>query len=352
MVKACLAAFCIISNTVPYSNSMRLTITILILLSLSALGGCLSGYHRLALVTSPDIAKLEKEADRYMVMETDVEIEGRLETIKGEWRCSQSASFNANAGWYMRWQGYPQVAYFAKALPSGKYLIMGVGGIYCSKNQSEFEHSQNIGLLDSASSTLEILSNGRYKKNPRDSRIKRSIIRVLSSPEKIENTAEELKVADQFLEQNPYYASVVVNVWDEAAWEDNPVVKERVTPLTTLTFASDLHYMKAHKKGFAFGDLAYNKARLSYMRSPVINGKLDLTNIYLIKAEERIRIYGWTANTKRNSYDFEVCYADHCRKVILRGGEIDQIYDPKTNHIIQFSRPIRSIGRNLNQLLE
>jgi hypothetical protein len=330
---------------------MRLTINILILLSLSALGGCLSGYHRLALVTSPHIAKLEKEADRYMVMETDVEIEGRLETIKGKWRCSQSAAFNANVGWYMRWQGYPKVAYFAKALPSGKYLIMAVGGIYCSKNQSEFEHSQNVGLLDSASSTLEILSNGQYKK-PRDSRIKRSVIRALSSPEKIENTADELKVADQFLEQNPFYAYVIVNVWDETAWEDNPVVKERVTPLTTLTFASDLHYMKAHKKRFAFGDLAYKKAHLVYMRSPVINGKLDLNNIDLIKPGGRVPVYGWTANTKRDSFDFEVCFADHCRKVIHRSGEIDQIYDPKTNRIIQFNWPIRSIGRNLNQLLD
>lgn len=327
---------------------MRLTITILIFISLGALGGCVAG---LALITSPDIiAKLEKEADRYMVMETDVEIEGKLETIKGTWQCTQSPSFNEGTmRWYMDWQGYPKVAYFAKALPSGKYLIMAVSGIYCSKNQSEFEHRQNVGLLDLTSSTLQILNNGQYK-NPHDSRIKRSIIRVHSSPEKIEYTADELKVANQFLKQNPFYAYVVVNVWDETAWEDNPVVKERITPLTTLAFASDLHYLEAHKKGHAFGDLAYDKTRLGYMRFPVINGKLDLTNLDLIKAEERIHIYGWNANTKKD--DYEVCFADYCKKVVLRAAKTDQIYNPNTNSIIQITWPIRSLGRNLNQLLE
>jgi hypothetical protein len=130
----------------------------------------------MALVTSPDIAKLKKETDRYMVMETDIEIEGKLNTIKVEWRCFQSPSFSANAGWYMRWQGDPKVAYAAKALPSGRYLIMGMGGIYCSTHGSEFEHGQNVGLLDPASSTLYLLINREYKK-PHDPRIK-SIIRA------------------------------------------------------------------------------------------------------------------------------------------------------------------------------
>lgn len=325
---------------------MRLSIAFLIFLTGTVLSGCMSS---LALVTAPEIAKLEKQPDRYMVMETDVEIEGRLETIKVEWRCSQSASFSANAGWYMRWQGYPRVGYVAKVLPSGKYLIMGVGGIYCSTKGSEFEHGQNVGLLDLTSSSLELLRNREYAR-PRDSRIKRSIVRVQSTPEKIEHTADELKVAGQFLEQNPFYAYVIVNIWDATAWEDNTVVKERLASLTSLTFASDLGYLGKPNQGHVFGDLSVEKARLRYMRLPVINGKLDLNNADSIRGEGWI--YGFTANVKRDGRDFEVCLAGSCRQVNIGSGERDQIYDPKTNRIIQFNWPIRSIGKNLSQLLE
>lgn len=324
---------------------MRLTVAVLVLLSLSALSGCMTS---MALVTSPDIAKLKKEADRYMVMETDVEIEGKLNTIKVGWRCFQSPSFSANAGWYMRWQGDPEVAYAAKALPSGRYLIMGMGGIYCSTHGSEFEHGQNVGLLDPASSTLYLLVNQEYKK-PHDPRIKRNIIRAMSAPEKVENTADELKVADRFLKENPSYATVFINYWDAAVWEGDPVVKARVTPLTALSFASDLHYQmqEGPNKVSVFGDFKDYK---NFMRLPVINGRLDLDKIDLGKAGDRI--FGWTADTDRNSTKFEVCYVGQCRKVNLGSGERDQIYDPATRRIIQFTWPVRSIGRNLNQLLE
>lgn len=324
---------------------MRLTAAVLVLLSLSALSGCMTS---MALVTSPDIAKLEKEADRYMVMETDVEIEGKLNTIKVEWRCFQSSSFSANAGWHMRWQGYPEVAYAAKALPSGKYLIMGMGGIYCSTHGSEFEHGQNIGLLDSASSTLHLLINRGYKK-PRDPRIKRSIIRVMSAPENVEHTADELKVADRFLMESPSYATVFVNIWDAAVWESDPVVKVRLTPLRVTSFASDLHYQMqvGPYKVYAFGDFKDYK---NFMSLPVINGKLDLGKADPTKAGARI--FGKTAGTSRDSTEFEVCYADQCRKVNIKSGGRDQIYDPATRRIIQFMWPIRSIGKNLNQLLE
>jgi hypothetical protein len=171
----------------------------------------------------------------------------------------------------------------------------------------------------------------------------------MSAPEKIEHTADELKVADRFLKESPSYATVFVNFWDAAVWEGDPVVKARVTPLTTLSFASDLHYQMQDGPNnvSAFGDFKDYK---NFMRLPVINGKLDLGKIDLGKAGDRI--FGWTADTSRDSTEFEVCYVGQCRKVSLRSGERDQIYDPATRRIIQFTWPIRSIGMNLNQLLE
>lgn len=304
----------------------------------------------LALVTSPDIAKLEKNADRYMVMETDIEIEGALRTIQVDWRCFQSPSFSANAGWYMRWQGDPAVGFVAKALPSGKYLIMGMGGIYCSNRSSaEIQHGQNVGLLDTASSTLEILSNREYGK-PRDDRIKRSVIRVVAAPEKIARTPEEVDVAEQFLRQSPSYATILVNIWEANVWGRDPAAKAKVEPLRTLAFASDLHYPLSINGG-GFGTFADRDGLLpGFTRLPIINGKLDLDNNQLKKPGRKI--FGYSANRGRNFEDFKVCYHHQCRQMKIGSGGGDQIYDPETKRIIKISWPITSIGRNLNQLLE
>lgn len=332
----------------PIPVEARAARTALALLSLSVLSGCMSG---LALVTSPDIAKLEKKADHYMVMETDVEIEGKVETIKAEWRCFQSPSFSANAGWYMRWQGDPSVAYVAKALPSGKYLVTGMGSVYCPNQKSgEIEHGQNVGLLDATSSTLEIFSNREYRK-PHDNRIKRSIIRVISAPEKIERVPGELAVAEQFLKENASYATVLVNVWDAKVWEKDLAVKARIEHLAMLTYASDLNYHVGADKGYAFGNFADHEGLLpGYTKLPIIDGKLNFTDNELTKPGRRI--FGRTPNMGRGHENFEFCYYGHCRQVKIGSGSRDQIYDPTTKRIIQISWPITSIGRNLNELLE
>ena len=303
-----------------------------------------------ALVTSPDIAKLEKSADRYMVMETDIEIEGALRTIQVDWRCFQSPSFSANAGWYMRWQGDPSVAFVAKALPSGKYLVMGMGGIYCSdKSSTGIQHGQNVGLLDTASSTLEILSNRQYGK-PRDDRIKRSTIRVIAAPEKIARSPDEVHVAEQFLNQSPSYASILVNIWEANVWGKDPVASAKVESLKTLAFASDLHYPVTINGG-GFGTFPDRDGLLpGFTRLPIINGKLNLDNSELMKPGKNV--FGRATNRGRNFEDFEVCYHRQCRQMKIGSGGGDQIYDPETKRIIGIRWPITSIGRNLNQLLE
>lgn len=299
----------------------------------------------LALVTSPDIAKLEKSTDRYMLMETDIEIEGALRTIQVDWRCFQSPSFSAKAGWYMRWQSDPNVGFVAKALPSGKYLIMGTGSIYCSdKSSTEIQHIQNVGLLDTNASTLEILSNREYGK-PHDDRIKRSIIRVVATPEKIARTPDEVNVAEQFSSQSPFYATILVNIWGR-----DPAAKAKIEPLRRLAFASDLHYqVSLNKAGFGtFDDQDGLLPGLTEL--PIIDGKLDLDNNELKKPGRKI--FGLTTNRGRNFKDFEVCYHNQCHHMKIGSGGGDQIYDPETKRIIKISWPSTSIGRNLNQLLE
>src|SRR5260221_1105699 len=105
-----------IMTLTPAANVISAALT---LLSSLVLSGCMSG---LALVTSPDIAKLEKKPDRYLVMETDVEIDGKLETIRAEWRCFLNPSFSPNAGWDMRLQRDTTGAYASQTLHSGACL--------------------------------------------------------------------------------------------------------------------------------------------------------------------------------------------------------------------------------------
>ena len=328
----------------PAANVISAALT---LLSSLVLSGCMSG---LALVTSPDIAKLEKKPDRYLVMETDVEIDGKLETIRAEWRCFQSPSFSANAGWYMRWQGDPAVAYVTKALHSGAFLVMGMGSIYCShQNSGEVDHGQNVGLLDLNSSTLELFSNREYGK-PHDKRIQRSIIRAIPAPEKIEHTQDEMRVADQFLSQSPSYATVLINVWDAKVWAQNPVVKARIESLTTLTFASELHYQRLNGVP-GFGNFSDGEGMLpGYTKLPIVNGRLVLGDDELTKAGRRI--FGRSPDRGRDNENFEFCFYGQCRHMKLGSGRGEQIYDPATRRIIQIGWPITSIGRNLNQLLE
>lgn len=325
----------------------KLVIASSALLYLSALSGCMTGF---ALVTSPHIATLEKSADRYMVMETDVEIEGALRKIEVDWRCFQSPSFSANAGWYMRWQSDPQIGFVAKALPSGKYLVMGVGGIHCSNLSSpEFDHGQNVGILDADFSTLEILSNKEYGK-ARDERIRRSIIRVTSAPGEISRSPDELDVAEKFLSDSPSYATIPVNVWEADVWGRDPSATARVKPIDSLAFASDLHYPTSINGG-GFGSFANRDGLLpGFTTLPIVNGKLDLNGNELIRPGKRI--FGRTPGRGRNFENFEVCYKGECRKLKIGSGGGDQIYDPETKRVIQIGWPITSIGRNLNQFLE
>lgn len=302
------------------------------------------------MVTSPDIAKLEKKPDRYMVMETDIEIEGRVETVKAEWRCFQSPSFSANAGWYMRWQGDPAVAYVAKAIPSGRFLIMGMGGIYCADSNPVIQHGQNVGLLDTSSSTLEIFFNRAYGK-PHDDRIKRSIIRNVSTPEKIGRTPDEIQIATQFLKESRSYASVVVRVWNPGAWERNPLARARIEPLQNVTFASDLDYRAGTNNGYAFGEFSEGDALPpAYAQLPIVDGKLSFTDDFLTMSGRRI--FGRTAERGRNFETFAFCYTGHCRELKVASGGGEQMYDPATKRILQIGWPITSIGKNLNQLLE
>lgn len=336
---------------------MRIATAFLAFLFGGTLSGCLT---TAAILTSPDILVLEKPPpDKFFVMETDIETESGLMTIKSEWHCSYSATWNAGSGWGRRLREYSQTEYVAKSLSSGRFLIMRAKS-GCSDKTIVSEHYNNVGILDFNSSTFEVLNNpepiksGRLPKahsysNIRDNRIKRSRIIVVSGSDHVKHSPDEIRVAEWFYEHNLLYYYVLIRAWDVKSWNDNVAAKDRVSKLKTISFASDLGYNQQGRQSAnshpRFGDPPSNNNLVHSAEILVNDEEIQLNRPDLFKADALV--YHWADNIRKKR-SYELCIDTTCRQIAMRSApDRDQVYDPKTKRIFDIGSLEYGRVRNL-----
>lgn len=291
---------------------MRLSSVCLSIASAAVLSGCaLSG----VIFTSPQVLFLEKaDQDRYLVKEVSAEIEGTVESIKSVWRCTHGVTIPAGGfTWSRDWKAESYPGLELKALPSGNYLVMSASA---SRGCEPSNSLPALMILDPNTSQLKLL---KYKGT--------ASARAASKEEWLAHSRSRSPLAASYGKHLSKYATIRVSIWEHDEWAQKPDLKQKLEPLTKLTFADEIagpNAQSATPRDFQLGPK---------MPQGSVPSSKNLSLDALFKSGDSVGVYGLN-----ESDSLRLCIEGRCRQLPGRYTALE-FYEPSTKRIVRLSAP-------------